>query len=85
MAAALVNNGAISLEFFDDANGEHIGVFAKIEPLLDQMRQSFGPRNLINLEKLIDATPSGRERAAAMRERMKAIRAQIRQTQAATN
>jgi hypothetical protein len=40
---------------------------------------------LINLEKLIDATPSGRERAAAMRERMKAIRAQIRQTQAATN
>jgi len=85
MAAALVNNGAISLEFFDDANGEHIGVFAKIEPLLAQLRQAFGPRNLMNLEKLIDATPSGRERAAAMRERMKAIRAQIRQTQAATN
>jgi hypothetical protein len=85
MAAALVNNGAISLEFFDDANGEHIGVFAKIEPLLAQLRQAFGPRNLMNLEKLIDATPSGRERAAAMRERMKAIRAQIRQTQAAAS
>jgi hypothetical protein len=33
MAAALVNNGAISLELFNDTNGEHIGVFSKIEPL----------------------------------------------------
>ena len=29
MAAALVNNGAISLEMFNDANGEQIGVFSK--------------------------------------------------------
>ncbi|HEX6895180.1 MAG TPA: hypothetical protein VF146_07900, partial [Bryobacteraceae bacterium] len=38
MAAALVNNGAISLELFNDVNGEHLGTFAKIEPLLPEFR-----------------------------------------------
>ena len=41
MAAALVNRGAISLDLFTDANGEHIGVFAKIEPLLGEIRAGF--------------------------------------------
>ena len=77
MAAALVNNGAISLELFDDSNGEHIGVFSKIEPLLGEIRAAWGPRFLANLEKLIDATPDGRKRAVAMREQMKAILAQL--------
>jgi hypothetical protein len=85
MAAALVNNGAISLEFFDDVNGEHVGTFAKVEPMLAEIRQNFGPRTLGNLEKLIDATPSGRERVKEMRERFKSIRAQIRQAQTAAN
>src|SRR5580693_4991288 len=44
MAAALVNNGAISLEFFNDSNGEHIGVFAKLEPLLGEIRAVYGPK-----------------------------------------
>jgi len=77
MAAAMVNNGAIGLEFFNDCNGEHLGVFAKIEPLLKELRSSFGPRFAANFEKLIDATPDGRKQVAAMREQMKAIRAQI--------
>ena len=77
MAAALVNNGAISLELFNDSNGEHIGVFSKFEPLLGEIRSSYGPQFAANLEKLIDATPEGRKRAAASRERMKAIRAQV--------
>ena len=34
MAAGLVNNGAIDLQMFNDCNGEHLGVFAKIEPIL---------------------------------------------------
>lgn len=84
MAAALVNNGAISLEFFNDANGEHIGVFSKIEPLLDQIRPAYGPQFAVNLEKLIDATPEGRQRVAGIRERMKAIRAQLAAKQAKT-
>jgi len=77
MAAALVNRGAISQELFTDANGEHIGVFCKIEPLLGDIRKGFGPGYAVNLEKLIDATPNGRQRTAASREQMKAIRAQM--------
>ncbi len=75
MAAALVNTGAISLDMFNETNGEQLGVFAKLEPLLPALRQQFGPQALKNLEKLIDDTPDGRERAAMMRERMKQIRA----------
>jgi len=77
MAAALVNNGAISLEMFTDANGEHIGVFAKIEPLLKEIRGGFAPQFAANLEKLIDAQPDGRKRVTANREQMKAIRAEL--------
>jgi hypothetical protein len=85
MAAALVNDGAISLELFNKSNGEHIGVFAKVEPLLGEIRASYGPHYAASLEKLIDATPDGRKRSAAARERMKAVRAQLaaRQTKAA--
>jgi hypothetical protein len=77
MAAALVNNGAISLEFFNDSNGEHIGVFSKIEPLLGDIRAAYGPQFATSFEKLIDATPDGRNRTAAARERMKAIVAEV--------
>jgi hypothetical protein len=77
MAAAMVNDGAISLKLFDDCNGEHIGTFAKIEPILAEIRASYGPRFAANLEMLIDASPDGRKRTAEMRERVKAIRAQL--------
>ena len=81
MAAALVNNGAISLELFNDCNGEHLAVFSKIEPLLSEIR-AFAPQFAVNVEKLIDATPDGRKRVAAIRERMKAIGAQLVENQA---
>jgi hypothetical protein len=83
MAAALVNRGAIGLEIFNDANGEQIGVFAKIEPILGEIRKAFGPQYATNLEKLIDATPGGRQRTAATREQMTAIRAQMASQQSA--
>ncbi len=82
MAAALVNNGAISLDLFDDCNGEHIGVFSKIEPILGEIRAALTPRFAVNLEKLIDATPDGRKRTAEARERFKAILAQLAAQQA---
>lgn len=77
MAAALVNDGAISFELFHDCNGEHIMVFAKVEPLLNEIRAAYSPRFAANLEKLIDATPDGRKLVAENRERMKAIMSQI--------
>jgi hypothetical protein len=83
MAAAMVNNEAIGLQFFHDCNGEHIGVFAKLEPLLKEIRNAYSPRFVANLEKLIDATPNGRKLAAENRERMKAIMAQVAAQQGA--
>jgi hypothetical protein len=82
MAAALVNNGAISRELFNDSNGEQIGVFSKVELLLGEIRSAYGPKFSANLEKLIDETPDGRMRAAATREQMKAIRARLAAKQA---
>jgi hypothetical protein len=84
MAAALVNHGAISIELFADTNGEHLTLFSKLEPLLGEMRASYGPQFLANLEKLINATPGSRERIALIRERMKVIRAELAKRQAAT-
>jgi len=82
MAAALVNDGAIRLELFNDANGEHFSVFAKIEPLLGEIRGKYGPQFGLQMEKLIDATPEGRKRVAAIRERMKGVHAVLAQQQA---
>ena len=82
MAAALVNDGAIGLDLFNSANGEHIGVFSKIEPLLGEIRSAYAPQFAANLEKLIDATPDGRNRTAKARERFKAMRDQITARQA---
>jgi hypothetical protein len=83
MAAALVNRGAISMELFNDANGEHIGVFAKIEPLLGEIRGAMAPQFAMNLEKLIDNTPDGRKRSAGTREMMQNVRARMQSAQAA--
>jgi hypothetical protein len=83
MAAALVNSGAISAELFHDCNGEHVGVFAKIELLMPEIKAAMSPRFAANLEKLIDSIPDGRKLTAAQRERMKAIMASVQAHQAA--
>jgi hypothetical protein len=82
MAAALVNQGALSMELFNETNGEHFAVYAKIEPFVADMRKAAGPQFLANLEKLIYATPGGKERIANIRERMKTIRAELAARQA---
>jgi len=84
MAAALVQNSAMDINMFCDCNGEQVSVFAKIEPILGEIRGAFGPQFAASFEKLIDAMPEGRKRTAEARERMKAIRAQLAQRQAKT-
>ena len=83
MAAALVNKGAIDLEMFNEATGEQFGVFAKMEPLLPEIRAAYGPQFLKNFEKLIDDTEGGRQRVAQVREMSKSIRAQMAAAQTA--
>ena len=76
MAASLVNHGAIDEQMFNDANGEHLAVFAKLEPFLEEIRAVSGmPQYLQHLEKLVMSPPDARERLTAMRERMKQMEA----------
>ena len=77
MAAALVNGGAIPRDLFNDSNAEHFFVFSKIELLLGEVRASMAPQFAVQLEKLIDATPEGRNRVAAIRGRAKTVQAKL--------
>ena len=72
MAASLVNNGAIDEKMFNEANGEHIFIYSKIEPVIGDLRAMFGaPEFLLNLETLIKRIPNIDEKITTMRERMK--------------
>ena len=76
MAASLVNNGAIDEQMFNDANAEHLFVFAKIEPILEDMRKLMNaPEALGHFETLIRRIPDNKEKLAAIRERIKMIQA----------
>ncbi len=75
MAASLVNHGAIDEEMFNDANGEHIFIFSKIEPFLEGIRQTIdNPNYLANLEKLVMKMPDAKEMLAKRREMSKRFR-----------
>ncbi|MFP5261722.1 MAG: hypothetical protein ACLGJB_07430 [Blastocatellia bacterium] len=77
MAASFVNNGAIDEQMFNDANGEQMAVFAKIEPFIEELRSIYNaPEYLKNLEQLVMRRPGAREKLAATRERIKNIVAQ---------
>jgi hypothetical protein len=68
MAASFVNNGGIDEKMFLDANGEHVGVFAKVEPFIEEMRSATGlPDYLRQLETLVSKTPNAKQRLDRMR------------------
>jgi hypothetical protein len=71
MAAAMVNHGAINEQLFFDTNTEYLAVYAKLEPILPQLRDMFGPWYMVNLEKLVKRYPNYEERIASLRERLK--------------
>jgi hypothetical protein len=72
MAAAMVNNGAIDEELFNETNGEHLFVYSKIQPVIEGIRAQFGsPDFLKNLETLVKRIPNVDEKLAAMQARMK--------------
>ncbi len=72
MAAALVNNGAIDEQLFNETNGEHLFVYSKIQPVIEEVRALFGnPDFLRNLETLVKRIPDSEAKITTMRERMK--------------
>jgi hypothetical protein len=76
MAAALVNNGAIDEQMFNEANGEHVFVFSKVQPFLNDLRAAYNqPQYLLQFEKLVMRIPEIDKRIAGIRERMKQMAA----------
>jgi len=74
MACSLVNNGAIDADMFNDANGEHIFVYAQMEPFLPMLREQMGnPQFLSHLEQTVKAIPDYEQRLATIRERMQKL------------
>ena len=71
MACAMVTNGAIDEEFFNQTNGEHVFVYMKIEPVLEAIRQMFdNPKFCQNLETVVKRIPDIETQLPKMRERM---------------
>ena len=76
MAATFVNQGAIDAEMFNQTAGEHMLVFAKVEPFLDELRAMWqAPEAMANLEKVIMDAPNGSERLKRTQEWMKSMAA----------
>jgi hypothetical protein len=62
MAASLVNNGGIDEKLFLEANTEHLGVFARLEPYIAEVRATFGePDYLAHLERLVLRVPNAKQ------------------------
>ena len=80
MACSFVNNGAIDAQMFNDANGEHIFVYAKMEPFIPAMREQMGaPQFLAQLEKTVKALPDYETRLAAIKQRIQAMIAKFQE------
>lgn len=74
MAASFVVNGAIDAKMFDDSTGEHVLVFAKMEPFLPQLREAMkNPRAMKSFEQVCLNMPDARNRIDSARERIREL------------
>ena len=74
MVAAFVHNGALTPGLVYDTCQELYFQYAKIQPYLAEFRQKMNlPEWMINIERLIEGSDSGRERIATMRKNLAAI------------
>src|ERR1043166_9681689 len=84
MACAMVVSGAIDEELFNTTNGEHMIVYMKLEPVLEDMRKMFdNPDFAKSLETVVKRMPNIEARMASMRERFKQMQAMRAQQAAA--
>ena len=76
MAASLVTQGAIPAEMFNEANTEHVALFAKLRPFLAEVRSATGyPDYLANIERVVGMLPQPEERVALFERYMARQRA----------
>lgn len=83
MAAAMVVEGAIDADLFNKTNGEHTIVFAKIEPILADLRAMWqSPDALSSLEKVVLDAPGGAEKLRQTQVWLKGMQEQMAASQA---
>lgn len=71
MACAMVTNGAIDEELFNQTNGEHVFVYMKVEPVLADIRAMFNNQEFLkNLETVVKRIPDIETKLPEMRARM---------------
>ncbi len=69
MAASFVRHGAIDAEMFNDVNGEHVMVFAKLQPFLAELREMWeSPDMYENIETVIMEAKNGPEHLKKMQD-----------------
>lgn len=69
VAASFVNNGGIDEKLFLEGNTEHMVVFAKLQPFLNELREVIGePEYLSNLERLVMRVPDAEKKLANRRK-----------------
>ncbi len=74
MAAALVNRGAIDAAMFNDANGEHVFIFAKLQPYLAEYRTAMGSQAyLAQVEQLVTGSPEALTKLEGVKRRLAAM------------
>jgi len=86
MACAMVLSGAIDEDLFNTTNGEHMVVYMKIEPVLQELRTMFdNPDFAKSLETVVKRMPNIESRMANMRERFKQFAAMQEQQASAAS
>lgn len=71
MACSFVTSGAIDERMFNEANAEHVAVYSKIEPFIEEIRAAYTSNYMENIERVVMALPNAKERLATTRERLK--------------
>jgi hypothetical protein len=83
MACSLVNHGAIPSDMFNAANMEHIALYAKMRPFLQEVRAATTYADyLLNVERVILSMPDAEARigiAARYMERQRKFAAEGKQ------
>ncbi len=77
VAASFVNNGGIDERLFLEGNTEHVVVYAKLQPFLEELRAVPGVPpylHLKHLEPVVLRMPDAAERVAAMRRYLESRR-----------
>lgn len=71
MAASMVVQGAIDHAAFMAAHGEIVGMFAKVQPFLADIRARTGPHVLMNVETVVMAIPDAAGELERRRTRLR--------------